>query len=423
MEILTAIQEQQIREAQTVVDNIVILQELKQFIPPLSPEESQRLESNILQEGIRDSLILWKTTSQNYFILSGLLPENYESKDYSGSKKDLEEFCYILIDGHNRYRIAQKHKIEFSFDIYEFESIGTAKQFMINLQLGRRNLTREQISYFRGLEYQNLKQQHGGTREKEATYQNDKLTTAQTLAQKHKVGEATILRDSEFSAALDIVENYNPRLKQLILQGDIKVKKETFRNLPKIKEYRILHADNFENEESLNDLLNKPLEIWENGEYKGEVKQGKKTTPQRPAPEQEIDFFDRVGEEREPSEPAQKPEIVKVDQRVIDEFYLKIAENYKEISQLNKEIGKLKFELNETQDQLYNIQKSFQTNSADERIKLTKKGFKLMRCNGEKINVFDAENYSWKLFEKFATKTAAQEKMKELKLDDNIIFE
>jgi hypothetical protein len=56
-------------------------------------------------------------------------------------------------------------------------------------------------------------------------------------------------------------------------------------------------------------------------------------------------------------------------------------------------------------------------------MKLANKGFKLMRCNGEKITYFDSEVYSWKLLEKFETKTAAQEKMKELKLDEDIIFE
>lgn len=407
MDITRAIQEQEQRYAQTVVDNIVILKELQQFIPPLSQEERVKLESNILSEGIRDSIILWKITSENYFKLSGLLPENYESKDYSGDKQDLEEFCYIIVDGHNRYSIAKRHHIAFSFEIYEFETIGTAKQFMINLQLGRRNLTKEQISYFRGLEYQNLKQQHGGTRE--ASYQNDKLTTAQTLAQKHKVGEATILRDKKFAEALDIIENYNPRLKQLIIHGDVKVNKQSLEKLITIREHRILHADNFESAESLNELLNKPLEIWENGEYKGEVQTPaakdknfwKRQAEADKQAAQQLDFFDRVGEEK----------------MSFEEMYKNLLES----SSIEK--ASLLNENNELKDEIYNLQKSFQTNSADERFKLAKKGFKLMRCNGDKINYFDSENYSWKLFEKFTTKTAAQERMKDLKLDDNIIFE
>jgi hypothetical protein len=57
-----------------------ILQELESLIPPLSNEEFKQLERNILEEGIREPLITWNG---------------------------------ILIDGHNRYRIAQEHDMNY----------------------------------------------------------------------------------------------------------------------------------------------------------------------------------------------------------------------------------------------------------------------------------------------------------------------
>ncbi len=45
-----------------------------------------------------------------------------------------------LIDGHNRYHICQKHKIEFVFIEQDFASRSAAKMWIIENQLGRRNI-------------------------------------------------------------------------------------------------------------------------------------------------------------------------------------------------------------------------------------------------------------------------------------------
>jgi N6-adenosine-specific RNA methylase IME4 len=84
-----------------------ILQELESLIPPLSNEEFKQLERNILEEGIREPLITWNG---------------------------------ILIDGHNRYRIAQEHDMNYETLEKEFEDINAVKIWMVNNQLGRRNL-------------------------------------------------------------------------------------------------------------------------------------------------------------------------------------------------------------------------------------------------------------------------------------------
>jgi N6-adenosine-specific RNA methylase IME4 len=84
-----------------------ILQELESLIPPLSNEEFKQLERNILEEGIREPLITWNG---------------------------------ILIDGHNRYRIAQEHDINYETLEKEFENINRVKEWMIHNQFGRRNL-------------------------------------------------------------------------------------------------------------------------------------------------------------------------------------------------------------------------------------------------------------------------------------------
>ena len=62
--------------------------EFAEKIPPLSPEELEQLEANILAEGVViNPLIVWNG---------------------------------VIVDGHNRYRILQKHP-EIAFQVYEKE--------------------------------------------------------------------------------------------------------------------------------------------------------------------------------------------------------------------------------------------------------------------------------------------------------------
>lgn len=75
----------------------------KDLIPPLSPDEYKQLEENILSDGIRDPLVLWGET---------------------------------LIDGHNRYEIAQKHGLTFQTVQREFESDDAAALWIIDNQHG-----------------------------------------------------------------------------------------------------------------------------------------------------------------------------------------------------------------------------------------------------------------------------------------------
>jgi site-specific DNA-methyltransferase (adenine-specific) len=84
-----------------------IKDEFKKLIPALSVEEFKQLEQNCLAEGIREKIITW-----NGFI----------------------------IDGHNRFEIATKHKLKFETESKQFNSEVDAKIWMVHNQLGRRNL-------------------------------------------------------------------------------------------------------------------------------------------------------------------------------------------------------------------------------------------------------------------------------------------
>lgn len=93
--------------------SIMVDAEFKALIPPLSPEEYAQLEENCVREGIRDPLVVWATPS--------------------GTQ--------ILVDGHNRMKIAAEHG-GMHFDVIEkkFDTRADAEAWIIRNQLGRRNI-------------------------------------------------------------------------------------------------------------------------------------------------------------------------------------------------------------------------------------------------------------------------------------------
>lgn len=88
-------------------------QEFKNLIPPLTAEEYAQLEQNCLDYGIRDSLVI---TS---------LPGESDT---------------VLIDGHNRFEIAQKNNLSYNVRRLDFKDRDAIKEWIIKNQLGRRNI-------------------------------------------------------------------------------------------------------------------------------------------------------------------------------------------------------------------------------------------------------------------------------------------
>jgi len=89
--------------------SIIVNEELKAYIDPLTPEEHAALERSLLAEGCRDALVLWGD---------------------------------ILIDGHNRYGICQKHGLPFNTVQHpHFRSMEDVHLWMIDQHLGRRSVS------------------------------------------------------------------------------------------------------------------------------------------------------------------------------------------------------------------------------------------------------------------------------------------
>ncbi|MDH0897837.1 plasmid replication/partition related protein [Comamonas aquatica] len=90
-------------------EEIVVLPELKAYIDPLTPDEHDALERSILDEGCRDALVLWGN---------------------------------VLVDGHNRFGICQKHGLPFkTIQNERFQNMEDIHLWMIDQHLGRRSVS------------------------------------------------------------------------------------------------------------------------------------------------------------------------------------------------------------------------------------------------------------------------------------------
>lgn len=201
---------------EAIKKNIIILDELKSFIPPLLNTEFEQLKINLLANGCKDPLLLWETTQDVI------------------NQGRADETVYVLIDGHNRYRICTEYGINFNTQLLAFDNISKVKEHMIDLQLGRRNLNPQQVSYFRGLRYNNEKNNLSNNfyfkNDGEVAENSPELTTAQRLADQYNVGEKTIRRDADFAKGLD---KLSPSLKNEVLSGKTKIERTKIQLLAK----------------------------------------------------------------------------------------------------------------------------------------------------------------------------------------------
>ena len=175
---------------------LTILKELRDHIIPLADEELFLLEKSIVTEGCREPLIVWERSEDQL----------------------------VLVDGHNRFKICQKHGIPFQFKKLLLKNIDEAKVWMIDNQVGRRNLTPDQASFYRGLKYLSLKKARGGYYNVKSKGQSD-TSTSELVSKFFKVSESTVKRDAKFAEGLNVIGTSNPRLKTKILTGEVKVKK------------------------------------------------------------------------------------------------------------------------------------------------------------------------------------------------------
>ena len=208
----------------TQTTTIRIDDEFKNLLPPLEPETYKALESEIISDKkCRDPLVLWGD---------------------------------ILIDGHNRYNICTTHGIEFQTVSKDFGSRDEVLIWIISTQIGRRNLTQEQMVFFRGVHYEMERKAWGRSDglNKKVSGNNYHLlenqnvndtpiqTTADKLAEQYNVSERTIRSDAAAARTINAIGEVDPEAKQKILSGKGGINKRDLENLAKAPKEEIVEA-------------------------------------------------------------------------------------------------------------------------------------------------------------------------------------
>lgn len=175
--------------------SITIDEEFRSLIPALSDQEREQLTANVLKHGCRDRLVCWL---------------------YKGQR--------LLLDGHNRFEICLDNEIEFDTVEMEFANRDDAKDWIVTNQLGRRNLTPDQMAYLRGHKYEIAKKRHGERGPGKKSGQNgpsfSSERTRDTVSRETGVSPNTIRRDAKFTQAVDrLVEEAGPEVKRSLLDG------------------------------------------------------------------------------------------------------------------------------------------------------------------------------------------------------------
>ena len=91
----------------------VILPEMAELLPPLSAEQLDALEADLIKNGCYSPIIV---------------------------NEDM-----VVIDGHNRQALCEKHGLPYTMTVFSFEDLLEAKQWALDTQKGRRNLEKWEL--------------------------------------------------------------------------------------------------------------------------------------------------------------------------------------------------------------------------------------------------------------------------------------
>jgi len=174
--------------------NLVILPEIEDLLYPLKSEELANLEASIIQEGVRDSLVIWQRENEA-----------------------------ILVDGHHRFAIAKKHGLDFATMSKTFGSLDDVLDWVDKNQLGRRNLTDEERTLTVGRIYQRVRDQRSAARVNPEEKEHGR--TADKVAEEWNLSSGTVKRSSDFASAIALLKSCGESgevAATRVLKGEIK---------------------------------------------------------------------------------------------------------------------------------------------------------------------------------------------------------
>lgn len=204
--------------------NIEIDPELEELLPPLSKEDYQMLEQSLLQNGFMQ----YSTRIQLW------CPPEEEEND-----NDAHPAKSYIIDGHNRYKICQKHNIDlpsWCFDWLCFDTKEEVKKYIYENQLARRNPTPIQkisiAEQYRSIYEKQAKENQslGGGDKKSEDYQKSvESNLTQAVDKKRnpttdeKLSKIAGIKTTTYKMGAKVLKSDNEDLKKRVLSGETSI--------------------------------------------------------------------------------------------------------------------------------------------------------------------------------------------------------
>lgn len=189
--------------------DLTVDREFRDLIRPLLKDEYRRLEENLLADGCREPIIIWKG---------------------------------IIVDGHNRYEICTRLGIPFSTRERHFDNREEAIIWICANQLGRRNISDETRRYLIGKRYEAEKviagrrnysgwnQYRKREQSEDLPYevidpeaQQEKIRTSQRIGEEYHLAHGTVEKYGTYSKAVDLIAKKDPTMLPRILSGRYKI--------------------------------------------------------------------------------------------------------------------------------------------------------------------------------------------------------
>jgi len=215
-------------------------EDFKKLIPPLSPDERNQLEENLLRDGCREPLCVWNKT---------------------------------ILDGHNRYEICTRNQIPFKIAHIFLRSREEAVAWICANQLGRRNITDESRRYLIGKRYKmeqiigahNAAGTNQYTRKEvrpkiltEPLFEETSRRTRDRLGKEYRISHATVDKYGIYANAIDSLSRVDPELTPKILSGQVKISQENILELSRLSpsDVRRISAELAEDDVAYSDTRN-----------------------------------------------------------------------------------------------------------------------------------------------------------------------
>lgn len=174
--------------------------ELNEVLPKLSDADYKALEQSLLADGFKGApIMVWGD---------------------------------IIVDGHNRYEICNKHNIRYEVKEIEFESKEEAIIWMVRQQLGRRSLTPlqriqivEKYRPFYKKKAEKNKSLNGGNKIAESENSTTPLTKEEKIDVREKLAKDADVSTNTYSKGVKILESGNEELISETINGQKSINK------------------------------------------------------------------------------------------------------------------------------------------------------------------------------------------------------